>query len=223
MKEISVFDVIGPRMIGPSSSHTAGALRIALLAGKLLRSPAVKVRFILYGSFARTYRGHGTDRALLAGVMGLSPDDPKIRDAFHIAKQRGLQYTFSFDTENKELHPNTADIFLESQSGETISVRGVSVGGGAISIQQINGVEVRLSGEYPTILIQHQDIAGMAAYITACLSQFEINIAFMRLYREGRGGKACTIIETDESIHPQVVSLIENHPHVTSAVLVQLS
>lgn len=222
MKEISVFDVIGPRMIGPSSSHTAGALRIALLAGKLLGVPAVKARFILYGSFARTYQGHGTDRALVAGVLGFYPDDPRIRDAFRLAGEQGLAYDFSFDTENKELHPNTADIFLEGQSGESISVRGVSVGGGAISIQQINGMEVRLSGEYSTILIQHQDIAGMAAYITACLSRYEINIAFMRLYREKRGGKACTIIEADENIRPEVAALIENHPHVTSAVLVQL-
>ena len=158
----------------------------------------------------------------MAGVLGLYPDDPQIRDAFLLAQERGLEYTFSFDTDNKELHPNTADIFLETRTGETISVRGVSVGGGAISIQQINGKEVRLSGEYSTILIQHQDIAGMAAYITACLSRYEINIAFMRLYREKRGGKACTIIEADEHIRPEVAALIEKHPHVTSAILVQL-
>ena len=151
----------------------------------------------------------------------LPPTIPGFGTPFALPESKGWHTTFPLTPKTKSCIPIPPTFFWKG-SGESISVRGVSVGGGAISIQQINGMEVRLSGEYSTILIQHQDIAGMAAYITACLSRYEINIAFMRLYREKRGGKACTIIEADENIRPEVAALIENHPHVTSAVLVQL-
>ena len=126
-----IFDIIGPNMIGPSSSHTAGALRIAYLAGRLIHGGAKKVEFTLYGSFAHTYRGHGTDRALLAGVMGFAPDDLRIRDSFQIARERGLQYSFRIDTATEVPHPNTVGITLAGADGHSVHVTGVSIGAAA--------------------------------------------------------------------------------------------
>ena len=138
MSFISVFDVLGPNMIGPSSSHTAGAAAIALLAGKMPNAAIKKADFILYGSFARTYKGHGTDRALLGGIMGFSTDDRRIPDSFSIADERGLQYSFTANTTETEIHPNTVDIHMTDENGQKLIVRGESVGGGKIRIARIN-------------------------------------------------------------------------------------
>ena len=132
-----IFDIIGPNMIGPSSSHTAGALRIAYLAGRLIHGGAKKVEFTLYGSFAHTYRGHGTDRALLAGVMGFAPDDLRIRDSFQIARERGLQYSFRIDTATEVPHPNTVGITLAGADGHPVHVTGVSIGGGSVRLREL--------------------------------------------------------------------------------------
>ena len=163
MKELSVFDIIGPNMIGPSSSHTAGALRIAQLARGMIPGPVVRVEFTLYGSFARTYRGHGTDRALIAGVLGFGTEDPRIRDSFAWAEKAGLEYRFTCDTQTTGCHPNTAGLLLQNAAGETVQVTGVSVGGGAAVIRRINGVEIDLTGEYHTILIRQTDTPGVVA------------------------------------------------------------
>ena len=132
-----IFDIIGPNMIGPSSSHTAGALRIAYLAGRLIHGGAKRVEFTLYGSFAHTYRGHGTDRALLAGVMGFAPDDLRIRDSHRIAEERGLQYSFHIDTATQTPHPNTVGITLWGADGVPVHVTGVSVGGGSVRLREL--------------------------------------------------------------------------------------
>jgi L-serine dehydratase len=221
MKEISAFDVIGPLMIGPSSSHTAGAQRIALLARKLFRGEIKKARFVLYGSFAETYRGHGTDRALVAGILGFQAYDERIPHSFACAKEAGLEVEFVFDKETRDLHPNTADILLSGKNGETLSVRGVSLGGGRAEIRGIDGVEIKLSGDYYTILVEHEDAPGMVAHIAGKLSENHINIAFMRLYREAKGAKAYTIIEADEEIPRAVLHAIEDHRGVISAMLIQ--
>ena len=147
MNYISIFDIIGPNMIGPSSSHTAGAASMALLARKLFHNEPVKVTFTLYGSFAKTYHGHGTDKALLGGVLGFHPDDERIRDAFSIATERGLIYKFIVDHKTVADHPNTADILLEASGGEKLFVRGVSVGGGKVKIVKINNIDVEFTGE----------------------------------------------------------------------------
>lgn len=222
MKDIGVFDVIGPVMVGPSSSHTAGALKIALIASKMASSRITKARFVLYGSFARTYKGHGTDRALLAGIMGFGTDDLRIRDSFQLAKESGLDYTFEINEAETDLHPNTVDIFLSMEDGGEISVRGVSTGGGNCRIEKINHIDVDLTGNYPTLLICQRDTSGVVAYITKCLSESGINIAFMKLYRESRGQTAYTIIETDSDIPVQVTQRVRQNQEIESAMIIKI-
>lgn len=222
MKELSVFDIIGPNMIGPSSSHTAGALRIALLARKMVKGKIVRADFTLYGSFARTYRGHGTDKALVAGILGFGTEDYRIREAFSYAGAWGLVYHFHIDTETEVAHPNTVAITLTDEAGETMTVMGESIGGGAAVIREINGVEIALSGEYNTILVKQMDKPGVLAHITKCLSDYAINIAFTKLYREKKGELAYTIIETDEVIDDDVLTAVEGSPNILSAVRIEM-
>lgn len=222
MKELSVFDIIGPCMIGPSSSHTAGALKIALLAGKMVKGHIKKATFELYGSFARTYEGHGTDRALVAGILGFNTEDERIRDSFQHAKDRKIDFEFIINDKVKMPHPNTVDIRLEDNIGKIITIRGESIGGGAASISQINGIDVSFSGEYSTIVIEHKDEKGVLAYITKCFSDFDINIAFSKLFREEKGKKAYTIIETDELIQEDIVAEIESYGSILNATLIEI-
>lgn len=221
MKSISVFDVIGPNMIGPSSSHTAGALRIALLVRKLVPESIQSVKFILYGSFAKTYKGHGTDRALVAGMLGMSTEDERIKDAFKYAKEQGLQYSFEVNEEKNDFHPNTVEIIAIDEYGNKTSVIGSSIGGGNISIDEINGMEVHFTGEYATILVRQKDTPGVVAHITKCLSDYKINIAFMRLYRESKGEIAYTIIEADESIDDGVITKIKENNSIETVRIIE--
>ncbi|MGL5433988.1 MAG: L-serine ammonia-lyase, iron-sulfur-dependent subunit beta [Lachnospiraceae bacterium] len=221
MKELSVFDIIGPCMIGPSSSHTAGALRIALLARKMVKGEIRRVTFTLYGSFSRTYHGHGTDRALVAGILGFQTEDARIKDSFSEAEKAGLNYEFVIDQETKMPHPNTVDILLESSINRAL-VRGESVGGGEAVITSINGVEVSFNGEYSTIVIEQKDERGVLAYITRCLSDYGVNIAFSKLFREERGKSAYTIIEADNEITEEMVRKLEQYPSIRSAVLIEV-
>ena len=184
-------------MIGPSSSHTAGAVRLGLMARKILGEPAVKAEINLHGSFAQTYRGHGTDKALIAGILGFSPEDERIRDALNIAKEQGLDY--SFQTVNlDEAHPNTAVIYLVGNTGRVARVRGASVGGGNILITNIDGYSVELTGQYPALITIHRDRPGVITQVTRILSRYEVNIAFMRVSRQNRGETAMMIMELDD-------------------------
>ena len=194
----SAFEILGPVMVGPSSSHTAGALRCAQVAASLMEAPVARVRFVLHNSFAHTYRGHGTDRALVAGIMGLAPDDERIRDAFDLARERNLAFTFVSGSDDERLHPNTVDIEMEDARGTACSVRGESLGGGRVRLSRINGVDVDITGEYDTIFVAHQDTPGVLAALTVRLSEHGVNIAFMRTYRTERGGAAYTVFELDE-------------------------
>ena len=170
MSFISVFDVMGPNMIGPSSSHTAGAARISYLAQKMIEGPLKRADFILYGSFAKTYHGHGTDRALLGGIMGFSTDDMRIRNSFDIAHEKGLKFSFTPNEQETDIHPNTVDICMENEKGQKMTVRGESLGGGKVRIVDINHVQVDFTGEYSAVIVIHQDTPGVVAYITKCLS-----------------------------------------------------
>lgn len=221
MKTISVFDIIGPNMIGPSSSHTAGALRIAHLARNMVKDEVTNVEFVLYGSFAQTYKGHGTDKALVAGMLGLSTEDHRIKDSFELARKKGLEYSFEPNMLEKVDHPNTVNILILDDKGETTQVKGISIGGGRAVIQEINGVEINFSGEYHTVIIYHKDLPGVVANITKVLSDHNINIAFMKLYRETRGSIAYSIIEADEPINEEAVNKIENLPNVEKAMLIE--
>lgn len=221
MSFISVFDVLGPNMIGPSSSHTAGTAVIAFLAQKMINGPLQEVEFTLYGSFAKTYQGHGTDRALLGGIMGFATDDTRIRHSFEIAGERGLRYHFITDETDTDIYPNTVDIKMKGTSGRMMTVRGESLGGGKVRIVKINQVQVDFSGEYSAVIVIHQDKPGVVAHITKCLSDRGVNIAFMRLFRESKGNTAYTIVESDDRLPEDVTeSLRENH-HVNDVMIVQ--
>lgn len=221
MSFISVFDVLGPNMIGPSSSHTAGTAVIAYLAQKMINGPLKKVEFTLYGSFAKTYSGHGTDRALLGGIMGFSTDDTRIRDSFRIAGERGLQYHFIINETDMDIYPNTVDIRMENEAGQVMTVRGESLGGGKVRIVRINQVKVDFTGEYSAVIVVHQDKPGVAAHITKVLSDCSVNIAFMRIFREAKGHTAYTIVESDNRLPENITETLRENAHVRDVMIVQ--
>ena len=221
MAFISVFDVLGPIMVGPSSSHTAGTAAIAYLAQKMINGTLKKVEFTLYGSFAKTYRGHGTDRALLGGIMGFSTYDTRIKDSFEIATSIGLDYSFTTNEEDNEIYPNTVDIAMTNDLGQTMTIRGESLGGGKVRIVRINKVNVDFTGEYSAVIVIHQDKPGVIAHITRCLTDCNVNIAFLKLFREDKGATAYSIIESDEKLPQKVIGEINTNPNVYKTMLVQ--
>lgn len=222
MSFISVFDVLGPNMIGPSSSHTAGAARIGFLAQKMIGGNVIRADFTLYGSFAKTYHGHGTDRALLGGIMGFSTDDMRIRNSFEIAQESGLAYTFTPNETEAEIHPNTVDISMTNKNGQTMTIRGESLGGGKVRIVRINGVSVDFTGKYSAVIVVQQDKPGVVAHITKVLSDRGVNIAFMRLFREAKGHTAYTIVESDGTLPEDVAESLKENANVHDVMIVQI-
>lgn len=222
MRLSSTFDILGPIMVGPSSSHTAGALRIAQLAASLCHAPVVRVRFTLFNSFAQTFHGHGTDRALLAGILGMHTDDPRIRDSFDFARERGISWEFAIGDGDGADHPNTVDIDLLCADGATTSVRGESVGGGRIRIARINGVKVDISGRMPTTVVAHRDLPGMLARMTTVLGNEGVNIAYMSSYRTSPGKTAYAVFETDTAIPDATVARIAAQDGVLDAYSVRI-
>lgn len=220
MRTLGLRDVIGPIMVGPSSSHTAGALAIARMARRLCGSAPRRVTFTLYGSFAHTGRGHGTDKALVAGMLGLAADDLAIRNSFELAESAGIDVALTFDTKTAQEHPNTVDVAIEEQDGTTLDVRGVSIGGGAAVITRIDGIDVDITGEHTSIVVHQQDECGVLAHIASCLATCGINIATTRMFRTRRGADAFTVMETDDAITAQVRALIEDHPSVHSVRII---
>lgn len=222
MATTSTFEVLGPIMVGPSSSHTAGALRCSQVARSLMPEPIVRVRFTLWNSFAHTYRGHGTDRALVGGILGYETDDPRIRNSFDHAKEAGVVYEFVIAGDDKTIHPNTVDITIVGAGGLNLDVRGESLGGAKIRISRINGVDVELSGTYPTLFVAHRDVPGALASMTSCMAQRQTNIAFLRTYRPDTSGKAYSIFETDGKIPDETVDAIRAIDIVLSATVIEL-
>ncbi len=222
MKRVSAFQVIGPVMIGPSSSHTAGALRIAQIAARILKEAPREVVFYLYGSFAETYRGHGTDRALLAGMMGYDTDHTDIRDAYQIAHQRQIAFDFHPAKLIEGMHPNTVALEVTGISDKKLSLTGASIGGGEVIIHAINGIQVSFTGEYPTLIVQQQDRPGVAAHITSVLAKAGVNIGTIRMYREQRGNRAFTILETDEALSPSHVKEILDNQNINDVFIIDL-
>ena len=209
MIAIEIFEVLGPIMVGPSSSHTAGAVKIGYIARKLLGEPPLKAEILLHGSFEATGVGHGTDRALVAGLLGMSPDDMRIPDSFEIAKNNNLD--ISIGTINlKDVHPNTAVLKILGKSNRSLEVVASSVGGGAIKICKIDGLEANFTGSNPTLIIHNIDQPGHVAAVTSALCDKGINIATMKLYRDKRGGYAVMVIETDQNIPPESIKWLEN-------------
>ena len=204
---MNVFDILGPVMVGPSSSHTAGAVRIGRMARTLLGEEPVRAEIGLYGSFAETGRGHGTDRALAAGLLGMAPDDLRIPQSLDIARERGLDVSFTAAS-LREAHPNTALLSLEAESGRRLEMQAASTGGGRIRVDRINGVEVSFTGQFNTLIVRHRDITGVLADVARELSRAKVNIAGTSLCRDRRGGDALTVMETDQKIPPVARLLI---------------
>lgn len=221
MKILGIRDIIGPIMIGPSSSHTAGALRIALMCRKLLAGEPRNVTFRLYGSFAHTFRGHGTDKALVAGMLGMPTDDVRIRDSFTLADEANLQFRFIPVPDVITDHPNTVDIEVTDETGAVTSMRGESIGGGAAVISRLNGIDVRLTGEYHSIVVRQRDAKGVLAHIATCLNVYDINIATTRLFRERKGEIAYTIMETDDEIPEVLTRAIGKNPDIFDVRIVK--
>ena len=220
---MNVFDIIGPVMIGPSSSHTAGAVRLGRVVNKILdgRKPE-RVTITLSGSFARTYKGHGTDRALLAGIMGCHSWDAEIRDAPELARERGLNYEFVC-RDLPDAHPNTAAIRFTLRDGETGEVLGASVGGGNIRVDRINGMRVDFNGERSTILVLHLDRPGVIADVTQLMRAKypDTNIANFRLSRRERGGEAIMTIEVDGVATEGMAADLRTVDNVINALLIK--
>lgn len=220
MPQLLLSDIIGPIMVGPSSSHTAGALAISAIARKLVGSQPAQVIFRLYGSFAHTYSGHGTDRALVAGMLGLTTDDLRIRDAFDLAKEAGMAVTIQPLPQAEYDHPNTVDIEAVDAAGATYSFRGVSIGGGAAKLTHIDGMRVEITGKTNSLVVRQHDEKGILAFITTTLLTANVNIATANMYRTSKGGTAFTIIETDETLPESLIAILEAHPGIESAKII---
>ena len=220
MKPQGIRDIIGPIMVGPSSSHTAGALRIASMARSLLAGEPVHVKFTLYCSFSPTYKGHGTDKALVAGMLGMHADDTRIATSFTEARSQGLEFEFVCDPVTKTDHPNTVDIDTMDATGMRVSVRGVSIGGGAAELRLVDGVAVNITGESTSLIIRQNDEPGVLAHVSGLLAQAGINIGTVSLYRDRRGGIAIVVMEIDGEVPEEVERTIAEFPAILSVRIV---
>lgn len=216
---MNAFDVIGPVMIGPSSSHTAGAVRIGNMAGALLPGKPVRALIGLHGSFAKTGRGHGTEKALTAGIMGMLPSDTRIRNSLELAEKEGISVVFE-EVEIDGAHPNTALITLWNEQGDSVSVQGASIGGGEILITCVDGMSVELTGNQPTLLILHRDVPGVIAGVTNYLAMNGVNIGGFKLSRKKKGDMALMTLELDEAPDERVTNGIRCFPQISRCVLI---
>lgn len=208
-----LFDVLGPVMIGPSSSHTAGAAKIGFTAQKLLGDVPARAEIGLYGSFATTGKGHGTDRALVAGLLGLRPDDARLPDSFALAEQAGMEFVIH-PVELREGHPNTAVLTLHSRAGRGLTLKAASVGGGRIRVTEIDGVPADFGGDSNTLIIHNEDTPGCIAEVTMSLAQRRINIASMQVFRAASGGYAVMVLECDSHIPPELEQKMAQMPGI---------
>ena len=218
---ISLLDVVGPVMIGPSSSHTAGAAKLAKTARLIYDKPFKKVRFGLGGSFASTYRGHFTDYALVAGAMGMSEDDERLGQSFEIAEKEGVEFVF-YPTEIPSNYENTARITFVDENGDEFFVEGASLGGGRILITNINGLACELNATMPTVIVQQQDVKGVVSDVSTILAFNNINIGVMKVSRTSRGDKAFCVIECDDIIPENVIEELRQVNNVLSVVVVNI-
>jgi L-serine dehydratase len=219
MKNYSVFDILGPVMIGPSSSHTAGAARLGKVARGIAGEDFTGVTFYLHGSFAKTYRGHGTDRALTAGILGMETDDERLRDSLQIAKDQNINIEF-VEADFGDMHPNSVKIVFHRNDGNTVEITGSSIGGGNIIITNINGDEVQFTGANPTVIVKHADVSGVISGVTAIIANYGLNIATMTVTRKAKGRDALAIIEADGVITENIVKEIEAIHNVLSVKLI---
>lgn len=215
---VDLFSIIGPVMIGPSSSHTAGAVRLGRAARALLGEEPGEAEVVFYGSFARTGKGHGTDLAVVGGLLGMPMDDERIRDSFRLAEAAGLSVTFSRKIDGGGRHPNSMELRLTGKSGKKLSLSGSSVGGGNILVNRVDEYSVSFTGEYCTLAVFHRDEPGMVSRVTGALADSGVNIAQMRVSRADRGGDAIMLIETDQPVNRATAERIRALEGVTGAM-----
>jgi L-serine dehydratase len=206
---MNLYDVIGPVMVGPSSSHTAGAVKIGYVTRRLLNEKVRKAQILLYGSFYMTGEGHGTRKALVAGLLGMKPDDTRIPASLELAKDEGMEITFG-KADLKEAHPNSVDMIVEGVSGKTLEIVGESLGGSRINIARIDGIATNFSGDYPTLVVHNLDQPGHVTEVTSMLAHKSVNIATMQLYRSSRGGDAVMVLECDQEIPWESIKWLEH-------------
>ena len=219
MANIGIFDVLGPIMIGPSSSHTAGAARLGKIARTIVNKPIKDVTFLLHGSFKETYKGHGTDRALVAGILGMMPDDERLRDALLIAEKEGLEVHF-LPADLGQVHPNTVKILMTDCDDINWEVLGSSIGGGLVEIYEINGNKVKITGEYPTIITCHDDIPGTVSKVSTLFYDNDINIAHMTLVRSQKRKDATMTFEVDNNVSEELIAAIKAVEGVNRVILI---
>ena len=207
MNTYGVFDILGPIMIGPSSSHTAGAARLGKVARAICGKPMKKVTFLLHGSFGKTYKGHGTDKALVAGILGMEPSDTHLRNSLEIAKEKNIEIEFK-------------EVDLGDAHGVFHEIVGSSIGGGSIKITEVNGSVVEFTGEYPTLIISHKDVPGAVSKVTAIVYEHNINIAFMKVFRTERGKAARMVFEMDSPITKDIIDEIKKVEAVEKLVVI---
>lgn len=205
---MNLYDILGPVMVGPSSSHTAGAARIGLVTRKLLGDVPSEAVIGLGGSFAATGKGHGTDRALVAGLLGMQPDDDRIPTSFMLATEAGLHFRIE-EVSLKDAHPNTALLTVKGKNGRELTVQASSLGGGRIRVDRLDGIDVNFSGDVPTLVVRNEDQPGLVAEVTSLLCAMAVNIATMQLYRDRRGGCAVMVLETDQAVPEGTVEALK--------------
>lgn len=204
----SIFDILGPVMVGPSSSHTAGAARIGLIARQLFGRQPQRAQVYLHGSFAATGKGHGTDKALIAGLLGMKPDDMRIPESFEIAKELGMEFQIA-EKDIREAHPNTAQIIMEAEGIKPMKIQAYSIGGGRIRVSKLDGIDVHFSGESNTLIVRNVDQPGRITEVAAALSNCDVNIATMQVFRDKRGGFAVMVVETDQVVSKEAIENLE--------------
>lgn len=201
---MNLFDILGPVMVGPSSSHTAGAVKIGYVSRKLMAQPIKKARILLYGSFLATGKGHGTQLAIVAGLLGMKPDDSRIPYSFDYAKKAGMEVEIG-EADLKEGHPNSVQLVLTGIDNDELEIVGESIGGSRINIASIDGLTANFSGDYPTLIVHNLDQPGHVAEVTSMLAHKSVNIATMQLYRANRGGEAVMVVECDQEVPKESV------------------
>ena len=218
----SIFDILGPVMVGPSSSHTAGAASIGLIARQLFGRQPDKAQVYLHGSFAATGKGHGTDKALIAGLLGMKPDDMRIPESFEIAKEMGMEFQIA-EKDIREAHPNTAQIIMEAEGVKTMKIQAYSIGGGRIRVSKLDGIDVHFSGESNTLIVRNVDQPGRITEVAAALSKCDVNIATMQVFRDKRGGFAVMVVETDQVVSKEAIENLEKKEGIIKVTFLDVS
>lgn len=218
---MNIFDIVGPVMVGPSSSHTAGAVRIGQISRKLLGEEVREAEIYLHGSFLATGKGHGTDRALVAGLLGMEVDDENVPHSFEIAGERGLKFEIS-GIVLQDAHPNSVKLILTGVSGRKLETIAASIGGGRISIREIDGLTADFSAEYPTLVVRNLDKPGYVVKVASLLGERHINIATMKVFRNERGGRAVMVIEVDQEVEAESIRWLEKQDGIEKVTYLSL-